>query len=120
MVKNWDSWTANRGPRQVLRDLLTEKGRRGKHRLRRNVTMEEIRLAIVVVAPVWAEIGSHTALPGMRFESGGELAHTWREFFKAVTGMEIDEREDCNLLSRYAKMRGISLDAAGDEFGIAY
>ena len=118
--RDWDSWAANRGPRRVLKDLLTEKGRHGKRRLRRNVTVEEIRLAIVVVAPVWAEIGSHTSLPGMRFGSGGELEHAWSEFFKAVTGLEIDEREDCDLLAEYARRRGISVDTAGDEFGIPY
>jgi len=37
-----------------------------------------------------------------------------------VTSLEIDEREDCNLLARYAEMRKISVDAAGDEFDIAY
>lgn len=56
----------------MLRDLLTEKGRRGKHRLRRKITLEEIRLAIVVVAPVWAEIGASNAWPGMRFQNGPE------------------------------------------------
>jgi hypothetical protein len=124
MVKNWDSWAANRSPRRVLRDLLTEKGRHGKHRLRRNLTVEEIRLAIVVVAPVWAEIGSRTAWPGMRFKSNvlgvREPENTWRAFFGQMTGLNIDEREDCDLLARYATMRGISVDAAGDELGIPY
>ena len=104
MAAKWDNWATNRGPRRILRDLLTEKGRRGKHRLRRNVTVEEIRLAIVVVAPVWAEIGARTAWPGMRIPSC-ESQNAWRAFFKQLTGLEIDEKEDCDLLARYARER---------------
>ena len=98
---------------------MTEKGRRGKHRLRRKITVAEIRLAIGVVAPVWAEIGASTAWPGMRLP-GSESRCAWRELFTHITGLEIDEREDCDLLARYARIRKISVDAAADEFGIAY